>query len=74
MVLKWNDKSVNEDGFNIYYSDSQTGPFNKVGIIDKNATNVVHLLETKGSFFYQLKSFNSAGESNSLMTVPVVIN
>ncbi|MCK5176793.1 MAG: cellulase family glycosylhydrolase, partial [Candidatus Aenigmarchaeota archaeon] len=74
VVLKWKDKSVNEDGFNVYYSDLETGPFEKVGTVNKNSKNVVHWLGKTGSFFYQLKSFNSAGESNSLMTIPVVIN
>ncbi|HSA06296.1 MAG TPA: cellulase family glycosylhydrolase [Candidatus Gastranaerophilales bacterium] len=74
VLLKWMDKSLNEDGFNIYFSTALAGPYEKVGTADKNAVNVVHWVEQKGSFFYQVKSFNASGESTSLMTVPVVIN
>ena len=73
-VLNWNDASTDEDGFNIYCSASQTGPFNKVGEVNKDASNVVHTIGQRGSFFYQIKSFNSAGESASSTTVPVTVN
>jgi len=73
-VLKWVDTSNNEDGYNIYYAASQTGPFQKAGTVTKDTASVVHWLGTeKGTFYFQVRSYNASGESDSQSTLPVTI-
>lgn len=74
VVLSWTDKSVNEQGFNVYFANTQSGPFTKVGTADKATTMVVHPLANTGTYYYQITSFNSAGESAPTAIVTVVVN
>ncbi len=75
VVLKWVDTSATEDGFNIYYATSQSGPFQKVGAVSRDLTSVVHWLGAQaGTYYYQVKSYNASGESDSQTTLPVIVN
>jgi len=73
-ILSWRDLSVNEQGFNIYYSVSESGPFTKIGTAKKNSIKIIHPLDNVGTSYYKITSFNSAGESKESAIVPVIVN
>ena len=57
-ILSWKDNSLNEQGFNVYYSTVQSGPFSKIARTDKNIIKIVHPLASSGTYYYKITSFN----------------
>ncbi|GEM_PF-596158 len=74
VVLTWKNNSSNVSGFNIYFASSQGGSFTKVGTANKTATMIVHPVTAAGTYYYQINSYNCAGESSSSTVIPVVVN
>ncbi|OGH97019.1 MAG: hypothetical protein A2104_09690 [Candidatus Melainabacteria bacterium GWF2_32_7] len=77
IILTWQDNSNNEQGFNLYLSNSATGGFTKVATFGPGQTIVVHNVGSAASgtsFYYQVKSFNAGGESASSNTASGAIN
>ena len=76
IILTWQDNSDNEQGFNMYVSNSATGGFTKVATFGPDQTIVAHNVGsvTSGTtFYYQIKAFNAAGESASSNTASGVV-
>ncbi|OGI03707.1 MAG: hypothetical protein A2Y25_08195 [Candidatus Melainabacteria bacterium GWF2_37_15] len=74
VILKWTDAATDEDGFNIYCSNSASAAFSKIGTISKDKTTVVHPVSAIGTYSYKVKSFNQAGESTEPPVTTVTIN
>jgi len=62
--LTWTDNSVNEDGFNVYRSDSSTGPFRLKARVAAGETSYSYTNLAPGTqLFFRVTAFNTAGES-----------
>lgn len=74
VILNWNNRSPNEDGFNIYYTSGTSSEFSKIGSVDKDRTSVLQSIATPGTYRYMVTAYNEAGESTSSPVVTVTIN
>ncbi|HEY2988191.1 MAG TPA: hypothetical protein VGL11_10740 [Candidatus Binatia bacterium] len=62
--LSWTDNADNEDGFKIERGPSSTGPFTQIGTVLSNiATYIDTGLADATAFCYQVRAYNSAGDS-----------
>ncbi|EKE02918.1 MAG: hypothetical protein ACD_20C00315G0001, partial [uncultured bacterium] len=75
VILTWQDNSSDEQGFNLYLSNSATGGFSKVATFGPGQTIVVHNVGSAATtFYYQVKSFNAGGESGASNTSSATVN
>ena len=72
--LAWTDNSNDETGFQIYRSESQSGPYAPVGIVDPNITSFTDSnLKPQTEYYYQVISLGQYGQSEGLAGPPISI-
>jgi len=80
--LTWNDKSGNEDGFQVFRSLSPNGPFNLVQTVAPNTTSYTdNGLQSNTLYYYKVRAFKEAVQSEftnvagvSTYTISILIN
>ena len=75
--VTWIDAPFNEDGFDVYRSDTESGTYTKIGTAAKNATTYAdNNLADGATYFYKVKATNANGESAysnvATLTLPVL--
>ena len=64
IALNWNDNSDNGDGFKVFQSDSQSGPWTQIGLLNSQSTTFnADNLSASTTYFFQVLAFNGAGDS-----------
>jgi large repetitive protein len=66
--LNWNDAPYNENGYRVYRSTSENGPFTQLNSTDLAANTTVYLDEQADentTYYYYVTAFNANGESQS---------
>jgi len=64
LTLTWNDNSSNEDGFKIERKEGQTGAYTQIALVGANVRTYADNGLTDGATYcYQVRAFNSAGDS-----------
>jgi large repetitive protein len=65
--VSWVDAPFNEEGFDIYRSESEQGPFVKLNeepLVKNSTTYTDNNLQNGASYFYKVVAFNDFGQSN----------
>ena len=64
ITVEWEDQSSNESSFEVFRAVSSEGPFNLVGSSTANNTTFIDSgLESKTTYFYQVRAIGPTGES-----------
>ncbi len=63
--ITWTEDSIVEDGFRVYRSNSQSGPYSPIGTTGANATYFDDYEPVCGGteYWYKVRAFNSGGET-----------
>ncbi|MCV9385032.1 fibronectin type III domain-containing protein [Reichenbachiella ulvae] len=80
--LSWIDAPFNEEGFNVYKSENQGGPYDFIGSVGQGVESFLDSEISQGiEYFYVVSSYNSNGQSIvsnevslSIPNTPPVIN
>lgn len=66
IVLEWSDNSIDEDGFNVYRWDGGQAIWQRHATVGANVhTFTDNALDCGSTYFYEIKAYNSQGESHS---------
>ncbi len=71
--LNWNDKATNESGYKIERSLNEFSNFEQIAVLVTNAQAYIDDfgLQASTAYFYRIRAFNSAGDSDYSDTVSV---
>lgn len=66
-VITWQDKSSNENGFEIYRSESRNGSFNSIGSVVANQTSYIDTTASRNkTYYYKVLGFVQSGQARIL--------
>ncbi|HEY3054445.1 MAG TPA: PKD domain-containing protein, partial [Thermoanaerobaculia bacterium] len=71
VLVQWNDNSLNETGFSVYYAG--TGSFTKAGQTAAGQTSATINGLSAGAYRFYVTAFNAAGESAASNTASVTL-
>jgi alpha-tubulin suppressor-like RCC1 family protein len=73
--MKWNDNSIDEDGFAIERKTGDNGTYQQIGTVGQNATSYSDTNLVVGQrYYYQVKAYNGATESTYSNIVNTTVN
>ena len=73
--LAWSDSSNNEDGYKVYRSVSQAGPFSEIADLPANTSSYSDAgLNFDTTYFYEIKGYNSDDISQATSTSATTSN
>jgi hypothetical protein len=62
--LMWGDASNNEEGFKIERKEEDYGSWLQIATVGANITEYTDQIYWIGTYYYRVKAYNSAGESD----------